>query len=59
MENKDDELCSVGVVLWLALISDYSNEKYNAYMDHIRSCGECMRGLEIDGVIDIDEMERD
>ena len=51
---KDNELCDEGSVLWSLVRSDYSDEKYRRYVDHIKSCKECMRGLKIDEVISYD-----
>lgn len=53
---KDNELCDEGSVLWSLVRSDYSDEKYRRYVDHIKSCKDCMRGLKIDEVITDDHL---
>lgn len=57
MENNERELCDVGWSLWLTLIDEYSNEKYIDYIDHIKSCDECKRGLDVDDVILENDLE--
>ena len=61
MENKndiDEELCEEGRILWQDIFDgcEYDVEKYNRYMDHIKSCEECRRKLGIDEVITEDEL---
>lgn len=57
MQNDNNELCEEGQRLWLLAISDYNDERYMAYIDHIKSCEECRRGLEIYEIISDKELD--
>lgn len=48
-----DELCDLGQELWEDFrVGDYDKDKYKKYVEHIKLCERCKKGLEIDEVID-------
>lgn len=48
-----NELCDTGQELWKdCRDGEYDENKYKKYVEHIKSCAECKKRLEIDEVID-------
>ncbi len=45
--NKSNELCNIGQELWDNVREEYNKDKYKKYVDHIKFCKECKKGLEI------------
>lgn len=47
------ELCSIGQKLWDdSSYENYDEVRYKKYVNHIKLCAECKKGLDIDEVID-------
>lgn len=51
-----NELCDAGQKLWEDIGEMYSMGRWIIYIEHIRSCAECKKGLNIDKVIDENEL---
>lgn len=56
--ESSNELCNIGQGLWEDFRDgDFDDDKYKNYVDHIKLCKECKKGLEIEDVIDEKDLE--
>ena len=50
--SSSNELCGLGQGLWEDFrVVDYDDNKYKKYVEHIKLCEICKKGLDIDEVI--------
>lgn len=42
-----DELCKTGQELWDDVRTNFEEENYKNYVNHIKSCAECIKKLEL------------
>ena len=56
-ELVSDELCDLGQDLWEDFrAGEYDANKYKKYVEHIKLCEICKKGLEIDEVINKNDL---